>query len=1513
LSVAAGVALVAGMMAAFAPRAEAVSATGGTVMTAGGYTYHVFTNSGTFTNNSLTSVDVFLVAGGGGGGGGAYYGPGGGGAGGVVLSNAYPVTPGNNYTITVGGGGTGGTGTYNTTTSTRGGNGTNSAFGTVLTNAVGGGGGGKAAGEPGWGGGCGGGGSSANNGGTGSQGKNGGRGLGDGGANGPSYGGGGGGGCTVTGSTGKATSGGDGGAGTNMTAWLNSLSLGDSGWFSGGGVGGAYDDGKNATKPNGGGGYGGSSTKNGVTNTGGGGAGGRSGDTTGGNGGSGIVVVRYLMSSDSPTMQNLPATNVTTTSAWLNGTLTSTGLSACAVCVLWGETSGGETWNWANTNWLTTPGGGWTNNSPLSINITSADGLQSEKVYYYTFAATNQTTNAVAASPQNFITGELTVTARVAQAWESVGGVAVPGTVTVSRATSCTNVPITVAYSVSGTASNGADYTLLTGTVPMPAGATNADIVIAPWNDLLTEGDETVTITLSPGPYPIAAPGSATVTIVDTSLANSYVSTNGSQTAPYDTWDKAFTNLQAALDYAGAKISAKIYLAGNQTFSTPTNGADATSLYVWQNATNVTLTGGWDTNAAPPVTWIGGTELKRLAASGNRRVLKMSSLANCLMEQVTIRDGANGDNGGPGGGVYFTNCLDVTLSGCVISNNVLSGRSDPWAIRGTGLCADDRCRLVLTNSTVVGNTMTAPGYGGYGGGIVVLNGARMTVVRSQIAKNYASNAGQVTATSGGGGGFTVASGGVLELYETVLNANTNFNAGAGGAGYNAGTLLMRNCLVSDNYDASSAIGGLQLNGGTATVVNCTFANNGTNGVKYLAGVVGVTNCIFSGHVNDFSNFGKNGELQMTNVFYTLSADPKQGGFQGCISNSNPAFIDTVYYHEQSTTNCYTGGYFSGGYWTNSASFVKSMAIDAGDATPPTREPQPNGGKINLGAYGNTEVAACKPSLTLYVAGITNTGALYWGHRSAQLNGSVITDGNEAPVCTFLYWDTSVNSTNAIPVGAKPVGSFIYTLTGLNPGASYAYYITASNTAGVATSLVANFSMHPSPSFLYAATNGNDTAGTNWATAYSTVQKALNLAETNDTIYLAGHTFGGGNENPPPQPNNAVLIWQNATNVTVKGGYDAQAGKGGSDPGMRNAVTELKRTVGNVRVLSMVGLTNCLMEQVTIRDGINTDTGTGYGPGGGGVYFTNCLDVTLSGCVISNNVNTAAQIRGSGLCADDRCRLVLTNSTVVGNTMTTPGYQSQGGGIVVLNGARMTVVRSQIAKNYASNDGRVGDGGGGGGFTVASGGVLELYETVLNANTNSTAGAGGAGCNSGTLLLRNCLVSGNYDAANAIGGLNLIAGTATVVNCTFANNGTNGVRWVAGVASITNSIIWGHTLADLTNFPASTGGVLSNVGYSCFGKVYGKGYGDSTAVMANDNPNSHCITNAPIFVNAAAGNYRLLTKPVLSPGIDAGLFYGLSGWMLGDTDLDGARRKQGPNIDMGAYETVPPKGTVILLR
>ena len=58
---------------------------------------------------------------------------------------------------------------------------------------------------------------------------------------------------------------------------------------------------------------------------------------------------------------------------------------------------------------------------------------------------------------------------------------------------------LSVDYSTAGTATNGTDYQLLTGSVIIPDGQTGVDILITPMDDTLIEGTETITLSLLPG------------------------------------------------------------------------------------------------------------------------------------------------------------------------------------------------------------------------------------------------------------------------------------------------------------------------------------------------------------------------------------------------------------------------------------------------------------------------------------------------------------------------------------------------------------------------------------------------------------------------------------------------------------------------------------------------------------------------------------------------------------------------------------------------------------------------------------------------------------------------------------------------------------------------------------------------------------------------------------------------------------------------------------------------------
>ena len=92
-----------------------------------------FTSVGTTSWTAPSGVTnvTYLVVGGGAGGGNAFNrGTGGGGGGGMVLTGTLSVTPGNSYTITVGGGGAGGD-SGGATSGVSGANGTSSVFGNI--------------------------------------------------------------------------------------------------------------------------------------------------------------------------------------------------------------------------------------------------------------------------------------------------------------------------------------------------------------------------------------------------------------------------------------------------------------------------------------------------------------------------------------------------------------------------------------------------------------------------------------------------------------------------------------------------------------------------------------------------------------------------------------------------------------------------------------------------------------------------------------------------------------------------------------------------------------------------------------------------------------------------------------------------------------------------------------------------------------------------------------------------------------------------------------------------------------------------------------------------------------------------------------------------------------------------------------------------------------------------------------------------------------------------------------
>jgi uncharacterized protein YjlB len=89
------------------------------------------------------------------------------------------------------------------------------------------------------------------------------------------------------------------------------------------------------------------------------------------------------------------------------------------------------------------------------------------------------------------------------------------GVFTLTRTGEVTSA-LDVDYTVTGTATPGADYVALSGTATFAIGAATTVIVVTPIDDLEVEGDETVIVTLEAGAdYTLGEDTEATITIVD--------------------------------------------------------------------------------------------------------------------------------------------------------------------------------------------------------------------------------------------------------------------------------------------------------------------------------------------------------------------------------------------------------------------------------------------------------------------------------------------------------------------------------------------------------------------------------------------------------------------------------------------------------------------------------------------------------------------------------------------------------------------------------------------------------------------------------------------------------------------------------------------------------------------------------------------------------------------------------------------------------------------------------------
>ncbi|MHC4864377.1 MAG: S8 family serine peptidase [Planctomycetota bacterium] len=360
----------------------------------------------------------------------------------------------------------------------------------------------------------------------------------------------------------------------------------------------------------------------------------------------------------------------------------------------------------------------------------------------------------------------------------------------------------------------------------------------------------------------------------------------------------------------------------------------------------LTITGGYSRRGAGIYGAGTGAGLSYCTISGNRADDYGGGIYGCdgPISYCTIKGNWAGAEGGGG----ISRC-DGSIVGCMIIDNVAEYFS------GGGLC---RCDGSIVDCTISGNRADDDGGGlGHCDGLI----AECTISGNSAGKD--------------GGGLDHCDGRI-----TGCAISGNSAGDDGGGMYYCKHARLRNCVITDN--AASDDGGGMYKCNYDAISNCTISGNSANdmggGIRYRSGSYLITNCIIW---DNNAPYGPQIYLEDTNDLSITFSDI-ESGWQGPGNiNAHPSFADPCNgdYHLES----------EGGRWdANSKSWVldsvTSPCIDKGDFSSPVGdEPYPNGGRINMGAYGGTAEASKAPAITCREA------VECAGHKS----GDATCDGN----------------------------------------------------------------------------------------------------------------------------------------------------------------------------------------------------------------------------------------------------------------------------------------------------------------------------------------------------------------------------------------------------------------------------------------------------------------------------------------------------------------------------------------
>jgi hypothetical protein len=371
-------------------------------------------------------------------------------------------------------------------------------------------------------------------------------------------------------------------------------------------------------------------------------------------------------------------------------------------------------------------------------------------------------------------------------------------------------------------------------------------------------------------------------------------------------------------------------------------------------------------------------------------------------------------------GLYCLNNSDAVVTNCRFEGNDIFGAMQNWksspVITGCQFIDNGRaaveahdCNSVLTDCVFQGGdssisehgvgSMSQQGIGCYRGHLALTNctftdftgGAidtwdDLTLVRCTFKNNSGgavegSFSGRVTAVeclfAGNRGSMVGAiSGGDLELHDCEFTNNSGFSAGAVSAS-SLGSLIATGCVFSGNSGEHGGAGAIYGHTEVLKLSNCTFIGNrgqsGTIDRSTMRLAFGrLTQCIIRDEPTPFGS--RPTEQSRISITYSnvLGGYPGEGNI-----DVDPCFVDPGHWADAKDLTKEAGPddpnaiWIAGdyhlksqaGHWDRASENwvrddVTSLCIDAGNPMNPLgTEPFPNGGFINIGAYGGSAEAS----------------------------------------------------------------------------------------------------------------------------------------------------------------------------------------------------------------------------------------------------------------------------------------------------------------------------------------------------------------------------------------------------------------------------------------------------------------------------------------------------------------------------------------------------------------------------